>query len=169
MGSAACKPWLLSAGSLTLRLQAHSQQFRVETMRQQRRPSRVSEGSLLGLHRQTALQRDVLLHCDDNAVVFAHSVLPVSALAGGWRQLPKLGNRSLGSTLFADPRTCRTRLQFKKLYTGHYLYQLVLASQPGLQGPLWARRSVFRLQGRAILVTEVFLPAVLALKKRERT
>ncbi len=167
LGSAAFKPWLLSPGSLTKRLQQHSQQFRVQAISQKRQPSRLSETSLLRLPaRRAALLRDVLLHCDDQPVVFAHSVLPVNALAGGWRQLPSLGNRSLGSTLFADPRTCRTRLQFKKLYSGHFLYKLVGASQAAVQGPLWARRSVFRLQGRAILVTEVFLPAVLALQEQ---
>lgn len=169
LGSAAYKPWLLSAGSLTKRLQQHSRQFKVQAISQLRQPSRVSETSLLGVPvRQAALLRDVLLNCDHQAVVFAHSVLPVSALAGGWRRLSKLGNHSLGSTLFADPRTCRTRLQFKKLHAGHFLYQQVQASQPAIRGPLWARRSVFRLQGRAILVTEVFLPAVLALQARKQ-
>lgn len=155
---------------MTKRLQQHSQQFKVQALSQLRQPTRPSEMGLLGLPaRKSALLRDVLLHCDDHAVVFAHSVLPVSALAGGWRQLSRLGNRSLGSTLFADPRTCRTRLQFKKLHAGHALYKQIQASQAAVQGPLWARRSVFRLQGRAILVTEVFLPAVLALQVREPT
>lgn len=168
MGSATMQPWLLSAGSLTKRLQQHSLQFRVQAITQARQPTRSSEASVLALAaRQSALSRDVLLHCDENAVVFAHSVLPVNAMAGGWRQLPRLGNRSLGSTLFADPRTCRTRLQYKKLYAGHHLYKRVRASQPAVKGPLWARRSVFRLQGRAILVTEVFLPAVLALQEQK--
>ncbi|HRM69589.1 MAG TPA: chorismate--pyruvate lyase, partial [Thauera phenylacetica] len=36
---------------------------------------------------------------------------------------------------------------------------------PALPAALWARRSVFLLRGRALMVSEAFLPAILELRK----
>lgn len=111
--------------------------------------------------RQRALLREVVLNCDGQPVVFAHSVLPLSSLRGPWHDLGRLGARPLGAALFANPAVVRTPLTYRKLHPGHALYQRAVAVLPQRPPCLWARRSVFTLQTASILVTEVFLPGVL--------
>jgi len=158
------RPWLTERGSLTRRLQQHSRQFAVQPLHLARKKPPLAEAQLLQvLPRQHTLQRDVILRCDGEAVVFAHSLLPQQAMRGTWRGLGRLGSHSLGSALFADPRMCRGALQYKKLSPQHFLYRLAVAHIPAMRGPIWARRSVFRLGRKAVLVSELFLPSVLKL------
>lgn len=112
---------------------------------------------------QLALARDVLLCCGAQPVIFAHSVLPRRSLVGHWAKLDRLGDRSLGAVLFADPQTWRGSLQFRRLDARHLLYRQAVGGS--LQPPpsLWARRSLLMLARRRILVTEVFLPEVFEL------
>ena len=113
--------------------------------------------------RSRILRREVQLHCDSAAVVFAQSILPHRSLHGSWRGLVNLGSRSLGSELFADPRVVRTQLEYRKLTRHHVLYRRATEQMKLPPPALWARRSMFRLHGAAIMVTEVFLPQVLDL------
>lgn len=154
--------WLTHQGSLTKRLQAHAASFAVQTLRVIKAKAQADEAGLLCLPaRQLTLLREVHLNCDGVPVVFAHSVLPLHSLRGPWHGLGKLGNRSLGSTLFADPRVLRAPLQYKKLSRHHALYRRAANGLAQPPATLWARRSVFRLGHAAILVTEVFLPTLL--------
>lgn len=144
------RSWLSDSGSLTQRLVKLSQgNFRVEVVRQGwMRPTR-SEAQALGMdHRQFALVREVQLIGNDQPWVFARSIIPAATLTGRQRQLKLLGNRSLGSLLFTDPSMQRGPLQISKL-------QLKDKRQ------VWARRSVFKLSGKPLLVAEVFLPELL--------
>ncbi|MCB5185660.1 chorismate lyase [Methylobacillus gramineus] len=168
VGSAAYKPWLTDGGSLTRRLQLRCQHFSVRPVRVQEARPHLSEARLLRcLSRRKAWLRDVHLQCEGRAVVFAHSVLPHAVMQGAWRGLVTLGNRSLGSTLFSDPTIRRVPLQYKKLGPHHFLYRQAAAGLDGLPKVLWARRSVFTLKCSAILVTEIFLPAVLHLEMQQ--
>ncbi|MCB5189102.1 chorismate lyase [Methylobacillus caricis] len=167
VGSAAYRPWLIDGGSLTRRLQARCRQFSVRPVHVQQAKPHPSEARLLrSLPRRKALLRDVHLQCEANPVVFAHSVLPYAAMQGAWRGFVNLGTRSLGSTLFSDPTMRRTPLQYKKLGRHHFLYRRTAAGLAELPNVLWARRSVFSLKRSTILVTEIFLPAVLQLKQQ---
>lgn len=119
---------------------------------------------LLGMRsHERALLREVCLMCDGKPVVFAHSVLPRRSLRGAWRGLGRLGRRPLGEALFANPAVVRTPLAYRKLLPGHALYQRAIAVLKSRPPCLWARRSVFMLDGVTIMVTEVFLPEVLEL------
>jgi len=141
--------WLQDRGSLTRRLQSASAgQFRVELLRlDYARPSR-SEARALGLPpRRLALIREVQLLGHGQPWVYARSVFPLDTLSGPQRQLRGIGSRSLGSVLFRDPSMHREPLQIGQL-------RLTDGRQ------LWARRSVFRLAGKPLLVCEVFLPAL---------
>ena len=183
VGSGQFRSYLMDKGSLTRRLQLQSQHFAVTPLQLKQTKALHDEAILLALkQQQTALQRDVLLVCDGVATVFAHSVLPKRSLRGKWRALGRLGAKPLGATLFANPKVQRTPLSYKKLNSHHSLYQRIsrycvandVSNHQGhqqIQNPkprqaLWARRSVFSLHhsnlGHAkILVTEVFLPALL--------
>ncbi|NVK41244.1 MAG: chorismate lyase [Oceanospirillaceae bacterium] len=143
------RSWLLDNGSLTQRLVSASRgRFHVEVLRQGfYRPSR-SEALALGLPpRRLALIREVQLCGNGQPWVYARSVFPVSTLSGAERRLADIGNRPLGSVLFRDPSMQRDPLQIGEL-------QLADGTR------LWARRSVFHLSGKPLLVCEVFLPAL---------
>lgn len=145
----AWRKWLLDPGSLTQRLLVASQgDFRVEVVRQGWcRPTR-SEAKALGIsHRQLAVIREVQLIGKGQPWVFARTIIPASTLTGKQRELNFVGARSLGSILFREPTMQRGPLQVSrlKLRDGE---------------TVWARRSVFTLCGKPLLVSEVFLPAL---------
>ena len=173
---AAYAPWLTHRASLTARLVAHSQRFRVQRLHQGVAMCLPDEARVIGLPRaQKVVARDVILRCDEQAVVYAHTVMPLSANATQWPLFASLGEKSLGSTLFSDPLVQRGTLRFARLSLTPPLMQRI--AQCGLlQGfmlaeqaqtcpqHLFARRSIFRRKGACLLVTEVFLPRILTLR-----
>lgn len=140
------KRWLSDTGSLTRLLQRASQgRFSVRLRRLQWASPSASEARALGLaSRQRALIREVELCGNGEPWVYARSVIPATTLSGRHRSLALLGARSLGSILFNDPGMRREPLQIARL--------------AGAEGALWARRSVFHLDAKPLLVCEVFLP-----------
>ncbi len=164
------RAWLIDNGSLTARLQQHFSKFAVAPISVKYAKLFQDEAALLRQPSyQVALIREVLLIGGNQPVVFAHSVLPRASLRGVWNGLGRLGNKPLGATLFANPKVKRTTLSYKKLTSNHTLYQHAtrhLMQNPEVRKPffLWARRSIFSLSCANILVTEVFLPQLLATK-----
>lgn len=161
----AYREWLFAEGSLTARIMRRCKKFSVSVVRQElTRPER-NEMNLLGIaQNQNAWVREVVLSADGKPVVFAHSVLPRESVRGAWRLFAGIGNRPLGHALFADPRIGRARLTCRRIDARDQLWQGA-ARHAGADSPeLWARRSLFFRSGKPLLVTEVFLPAILKLK-----
>jgi chorismate--pyruvate lyase len=159
-------PWLTDHGSLTARIRARCGDFRVQVLSQRLGPPHVDEAAMLGLRRgELAWVREVLLIADGRPVVFARSVLPRRNVRGAWNLFHGIGSRPLGAALFADPRIAREPLTAARIDCRDARYHRAIASAgiAPVRAGLWARRSVFRLRGRALLVTEVFLPAILEL------
>ncbi|MCX7673068.1 MAG: chorismate lyase [Thiobacillaceae bacterium] len=162
IGHHAYRPWLTVEGSLTQALRAHCPHLRLLRLRQEEDRPHADELAPLSLPRgRLALVREVLLVCREHPVVFAHSVIPMAGLQGPWRGLFKLGQRPLGEALFADPAIQRRPMQYRRLDGRHPLYRAATRWLDHPPAALWARRSVFLRAGSPILVTEVFLPAVL--------
>ena len=164
--SAEMREWLTGRDSLTARLVARCGQFRVQRLHQQVARCLPDEFNTIGLSRRAnVVERDVLLRCDGAAVVYAHTVLPLSSTASQWPLFASLGNKSLGSTLFHDPLVTRGDLHYAQLRTSHPLMRRIQALQlvPAQTMRLFARRSLFTRHGSSLLVTEVFLPALSAL------
>ncbi len=156
--------WLQDRGSLTRRIQARCKHFSVKPVFQALSKVYGDELEVMGLrHQEVAMVREVFLYCGGMPVVFAHSVIARKNLQGAWRGLSRLGNKSLGTLLFTNPRIRRTPLVFKKISHGHFLYDRACAHLSVKPVSLWARRSMFSLYGQSILVTEVFLPNILNL------
>ena len=156
--------WLQDRGSLTRRIQDRCDQFCVKRVFQSLSRVYGDELDVMGLRaNELAMVREVYLYCGDTPVVFAHSVVAHKNLRGAWRGLSGLGNKSLGTVLFTNPRIKRTPLEFKKISRGHFLYDRACTRLPEKPANLWARRSLFSLHGQSILVTEVFLPAIMDL------
>lgn len=162
------RDWLTTQGSLTARLTAHSEDFRVRRLRQASAICLADEARAIGLPRPVRVwEREVLLVCDGRPVVFGHTVVPRQCSAADWPLFSALGERSLGTILFYDPLVRRGQLQFARLRAGHPLIERVRAATGGSQeteeSVYYARRCVYRRRQGLLLVTEVFLPAVLNL------
>ena len=155
---AAMRDWLTTPGSLTARLIAHSRHFRVQKLRQAGNVCLADEAGAIGLARpQRVWEREVLLRCD----------VPMSASASDWPLFSALGERSLGTTLFYDPRVTRGALEFARLRPGHPLLARVhaaLGRNEPARDTYFARRCVYRRRQGLLLVTEIFLPEVLDLE-----
>jgi chorismate--pyruvate lyase len=158
LNSGNLRHWLIDNGSLTARLKARYPDFAVQPVLLRNAKALTDECRQVGLKSyQHALIREVLLMGNQQAVVFAHSVLPHASLRGAWRGFSRLGNKPLGAALFANPKVKRTPLEYKKLPRQHPISIRVAGHVPHVSKTLWARRSVFRLNCARILVTEVFL------------
>jgi chorismate--pyruvate lyase len=162
------RAWLTAGGSLTARLTAHSGAFRVQRLHQRTAKCLFDEARAIGMARPGRVwEREVLLRCDGAPVVFAHTVVPMSASAADWPLFNALGERSLGSTLFYDPLVTRGELEFARIRAGHPLMQRARAALGVDEHTiLYARRCLYRRHRGTLLVTEVFLPAVLDLAPR---
>ncbi len=154
------RDWLLDRSSLTLRLQqACSGRFRVELLSQRLERPMLSEARALRRPPQElAVVRQVRLRCDDEAWVFARTVIPLPSLRRGLRQLALLGNRPLGAVLFADPTMHRSAVEVARVGQGKRLFAQAIRGTDPTVSEIWGRRSVFTLHSQPLLVSEFFLP-----------
>lgn len=161
-------PWLHNRGSLTLRIMQHCERFAVRNVRDGKANIALDESAILDIAPQRlAWSREVFLHADDQPVVFAHSACNIRSLGSAWHSLRNLGNRPLGAVLFSLPEVRRMPLHYNALHAQHPLYRRAACALGDPPSRLWARRSLFYLHGEPLLVTEVFLPAILKLRIEE--
>ncbi len=164
--STALREWLTLDTSLTARLRARSLSFRVKRLHQRQGLCLADECHIIGLARRAIVrEREILLCCNEKPVVFAHTVVPLSASSADWPMFRGLGEKSLGASLFGDPQVVRGSLQFSRLPLWHPLMQRIRAAIPSerIESRLHARRCLFRRRCGLMLVTEVFLPDILNL------
>lgn len=149
--------WLLDPESLTAKLKAQSQQFRVSLLGQQPAAILPDEQKWLDDHAAGTV-REVILWCDQKPWVFARSVFPQPALHDEQLNLSHLGERPLGEHLFRQPDLTRGPIEVAQFTPESVLGQL--HQQLGFNAqPLWGRRSCFRAAGQQVLVAEVFIGA----------
>ena len=155
-------PWLFDKGSLTRRIVLNcKKQFRVEVLSQRWQRPMLNEAMRLGVKAEHhALIREVLLYCGDIPWVFARSVLPHKTLTGPRRMLGKLGNRPLGEILFSDPGIHRDALEVACIKKEQRMFDSATERLGYPPESVWARRSVFYLHNKPLLVNEVFLPSM---------
>ncbi|WP_051534744.1 chorismate--pyruvate lyase family protein [Deefgea rivuli] len=159
----ALRPWLSERGSLTERLIANYPAFSVRVLAQGWARAHQDEMAILQLNGKTAVAtREVLLCSNGTPLVFAHSITARSSLRGGFHLFGRSGSRPLGALLFADPTIRRSHLAWRKLNHRHPLWQKAVAAAGPQSATLWARRSVFYSGSDQLLVTEVFLTALLS-------
>ena len=168
----ASRRWLLDDGSLTGRLIDQGRgHFQVRRLYQGWEVPLPSEQALLDIpYRQVAIVREVALQQGPHTVVFARSVLPISSLTGSLAHLRRLQNKPLGAILFGNAAMRRSPFELARL-TGDSDY---LPGSLRQTGDAWARRSRFTIEGRSVMVSEVFLqdfepwPAVLPVHRTQR-
>ena len=146
------RSWVMDNGSLTQRLKDASEgDFFVnltylgwgEANLSERRCMNKSAG---GHSKEVSLVREVELICRGQAWVRARSIIPASTLRGAERQLKFLGTKPLGEFLFKSRNMTRSPLQAFCQYDA--------------REKLFGRRSVFFLNKKPLLVSELFLPAL---------
>lgn len=154
--------WLTDSMSLTRKLIERCQHFRVQRLMQGNALILPDEQHVTALPRRTMVQqREVLLCCDEIPVVYAHTVVPLSATASDWPFFNSLGDRSLGTTLFGDPCVQRGTLEYARLGAQHPLVARASVSLGvALPVPLFARRCLYARKRGLLLVTELFLPSI---------
>lgn len=147
------RAWLLDRGSLTKRLISKSKgDFKVHIRRQRWARASLDECQLLRIKpEQYALIREVELICQGEIWVTARSIIPMATLTGVEKQLAGLGERPLGAFLFKSKAMRRGPLQIASVKD---------TSSDTPNETISARRSVFYLHGKPILVSEFFLPPV---------
>jgi chorismate--pyruvate lyase len=151
----ALRAWLLGRGSLTQSLiKASAGDFRVQRIAHNWQRPTLSEARLLGVAPDSlALVREVVLWGRGQPWVYGRSIMPARSLDGDLRRLRRLQNSSLGALLFSYPQLHRAPFQLAQI-DGNTLPEAARCD-----ALLWGRRSRFELRRRALIVSEVFLPA----------
>jgi chorismate--pyruvate lyase len=149
------RDWLADRGSLTARLlNLSSGDLEVKVINQGLAVPKRSEQRTLNLSgRRKALIREVILYGSGQPWIYARSVLPLTTLTGRLRKLRHLDNRPLGALLFKDPNMRREAVQVARFKADSLPRQVI-----DMEASVWGRRSVFRLDEKPLLVSEVFLP-----------
>lgn len=130
----------------------------MQVLSQVRDRPRLDEAQVLGMqHREMAIVRQVLLLCGRNPRVYARTVIPVTSLRGKLQRLAGLGTRPLGGVLFADPGMRRGIVELAEILPGQAVFAAATGHMRQRPAAIWGRRSVFRISGKPLLVSEIFL------------
>ncbi len=153
------RPWLDEPGSLTQRLRKLAgADLAVEVITAHWARAWPDERRRLGLRQaQRVWVREVLLGRPAEPLVYARSVIPWQSLRGPLRRLRTLGRQPLGSLLFGRYPVVRGPIEIARVTAPSALGQRLKGV--GAHGQ-WARRSVFSINARPLLVTEIFLDAL---------
>lgn len=165
----ALRDWLAHKGSLTASLQKHCQDFQVRRIKQHQEVCLKDDIRPMGLYRPSKMPvREVLLYCDDQPVIFAHTVILARAAALSWPMFKTLGNSSLGTHLFSDAKIVKNKPQYAQIKHSHLLAKRICAELPEQREvpAFCARRCLYRRNRGAMLVTEIFLPEIMHLRTR---
>lgn len=115
---------------------------------------------------QLARVRDIILLCDGRPCIYGRTVMPLHSVRGRQRRLLQLGPRPLGPQVFSRTRVRRSALMVREVAAGDPLLRALEGHVP-VGTRLWARRSRLQFQTSMLLITEVFLPALMEELARE--
>ncbi|CDL81741.1 chorismate lyase [Xenorhabdus szentirmaii] len=133
--------WLMEVGSMTCRFEQYCQTVSVAPFRECFITAEElgDESEHLPLNQKYWL-RETILYGDNIPWLLGRTVVPEETLTGPDRKLVNVGTVPLGRYLFSSNNLTRDYIQI------------------GQQGERWGRRSLLRLSGKPLLLTEVFLP-----------
>lgn len=101
------------------------------------------------------LTREVILKLDQQPVIFARSICHQTSES--WLNILDCGNRSLGEKLFdGSLPISRDEFEYRVMQPEMYFSSVYKPKTP--LPPCLARRSVFWLEEKPLLLTEIFLP-----------
>ncbi len=152
---AALWPFIAEAGSLTEKLKAKAgAAFRFRLLSESAHALGAEDAALLGvMEGAEGFLRQVDLGGAE-PWVYARSL----AAGEGVRWLKALGQQPLGQRVFGARDTTRGPIQAARLAAGDPLLEAAAANRGRPLTELWARRSVLKAGGTAILIYEFFYP-----------
>ena len=158
--------WLADTGSLTQKIeQAIGQKLQVQVLRDCSQNLNSDESRYFHFKIRRCRVREVLLCANEIPLVMAHSVIPTTSSSGSNHPILRLGTKPLGAVLFNNTRKhskSKPPRDIARLDKSSELWKRCAKNGIDLAPPLWARRTLYRLKGHPILVSEIFLPALLS-------
>lgn len=152
---AGIKAWLLERGSLTLKLRQTCPTLKVNVLSESFTSPLADEAEKLNIEtNHQAWLRCVQIECENQALIYARTVIPHFNADNPWYQIQQLGNQPLGEILFSQAKMSQPNLQrseFEFCLSDHWPHQ------PADRQPFFARRCLFHQNGYPLLLTEVFL------------
>jgi chorismate--pyruvate lyase len=159
------QPWLSDTGSLTQKIErAIGQQLEVLVLRDCRQDLNSDESRYFHFKIKRCRIREVLLCANGIPLVMAHSIIPISSSSGSNHEILRLGKKPLGAVLFAKTRMHskkKSLREISRLDKRNVLWKKCFKRYRDLPTVAWGRRTLYSLKGHPILVSEVFLPALL--------
>jgi chorismate--pyruvate lyase len=158
--------WLKHTGSFMQRLREKGVlDPRIHVLLQEWQVAEPWESKALNISPQDdILVREVLILSEKKYWMFARSIFPRQTLTGEEAALAHLKTRPLGSFLFNHPDMKRSEFAFTCLSSGMRWHEKVKNSiNPFIyldEQQVWSRYSLFHLQEKSLLLTEVFLPDI---------
>lgn len=106
--------------------------------------------------------RSVFLLGDKVPVIFARTVIPASTYAQYKENFTTLGNQFIGMRLLHNKENVvRSEFEYATINAQHPLYQKAAGfGNQTQEHTLWARRSLFWIEGLPLLITELFLSSL---------
>jgi chorismate--pyruvate lyase len=161
--------WLGDTGSLTQKIErAIGQKIEVIVLSDGRQTLNSDESRYFHFKLRRCRVRKVLLCVNQIPLVMAHSIIPTTSASGSNHAILRLGKRPLGEVLFAKShqhskkenkqKNCR---EIAHLNKNTPLRRQCAKQFHGLPSSIWARRTLYHLKARPLLVTEIFLPSLL--------
>lgn len=160
--STAVQCWVYETGSLTQRLrQTYGSSVAVTILFHHWRTPFLTERKLLAVpeHRYT-LVREVMLHSAGKPLLLARTIIPEATLKGAHRNLSHLGTRPLGEVIFSYPKLQRLAMEVTLVKPASWSQSTTALAS--IDTPIWGRRTVYAIAGQSMLVSEFFLPEILA-------
>lgn len=139
--------WLMEPGSLTARLKAQSGLFSLQLVQQ--RHMQFPTHAMFPWAIEQGVIREITMSLDGIPHVFAQSFLPQATIEA-FAPLANLGQMPLGEYIFQQPALIKHWLQLA-------WFETLSLTQSVKVEHVWARRSMYALQGHSFLVQEVFL------------
>jgi chorismate--pyruvate lyase len=151
--------WLLDESSLTKKLQQQCDVFSVTIKQQSHTNTQSSPLSPYFPIPEQVFVREVLLCCDGIETVFAQTEIPYQTLSDTQSKLAEIGTESLGKFLFQEKTLQRGDIEIAEFPIGSAVHELCDTLKQHCDHSLWARRSLFYIENKPLLVSEIFLPA----------
>ncbi len=152
--------WIYEPESITRRLRClYNNQVDVEILFHHHSLPFLSENQLLRQsNKQYSLIREVMLRSNGSPLILARTVIPKRTLHGAQRILSRLGNKPLGEVIFSYPKLQRLEMQVCKIEPSQWCPEI--KNRIDLNHPIWARRTIYAIKNRQLLVSEFFLPEI---------
>jgi chorismate-pyruvate lyase len=162
------RDWLYKPHVLSKALRKVCHDFTVEVTDQSIKPLYADEVAALKCYEDAqGYIRETYLGGKNNPLVYARVTMPPATYMTRKEELDNLGNRPIGETiLYKDANLSRSEMEVKRITENdellfdamvHKNFYNAVIQKSSRMPELWARRSIFKLSGNPLLVTEVFL------------